>query len=152
MAVKLRMRIFHLVFLLIRPMTLGVRALAFDSEGRVLLVMHTYVRGWHLPGGGVEPGETMLEALAKELDEEANAQLGDAPRLLSVHHNRRMSRRDHVLVYLCENVRQTARKTPDREIVAAEFFPLDALPEGVTRSTVNRIRECVDGLPADPLW
>jgi ADP-ribose pyrophosphatase YjhB (NUDIX family) len=38
-------------------MTLGVRGVATDGEGRVLLVKHTYViAGWWLPGGGVEQG------------------------------------------------------------------------------------------------
>jgi hypothetical protein len=48
----LRSRLFHAWFLMTRPMTLGVRALAFDADRRVLLVKHTYVAGWHLPGGG----------------------------------------------------------------------------------------------------
>src|SRR5262249_38686344 len=39
-----------------RPATLGVRALINDETGRVLLVRHTYAKGWHLPGGGVENG------------------------------------------------------------------------------------------------
>ncbi|MCI5074395.1 NUDIX domain-containing protein [Oricola sp.] len=152
MAAKLRMRFFHFWFLLSRPMTLGVRAMAFDSQGRILLVKHSYVPGWYLPGGGVEPGESVLDALAKELDEEANTQLGQPPRLLSVHFNRRMSKRDHVVVYLCEDVRQTEPKRADREILEAEFFPLDALPDGVTASTLRRIREFGEAAAPDPLW
>jgi hypothetical protein len=31
-------------------MTLGVRGVAIDSAGRVLLVKHTYLHGWWLPG------------------------------------------------------------------------------------------------------
>ena len=42
-------------------MTLGVRGVVLDGEDRVFLVKHSYVAGWHLPGGGVEVGETFLE-------------------------------------------------------------------------------------------
>ena len=52
-------RVLHLYWRFARPMTLGVRAVVVDSEARVFLVKHSYVAGWHLPGGGVEPGETV---------------------------------------------------------------------------------------------
>ena len=113
----LRSRLFHAWFLLSRPMTLGVRAIATDAERRVLLVKHTYVAGWHLPGGGVESGETVLEALAKELREEANAEFGAAPLLQSVHFNNKVTRRDHVVVYRCDKcpaVRPETARLRDR--------------------------------------
>ena len=133
-------------------MTLGVRALAFDAQGRVLLVKHTYIGGWHLPGGGVESGETVAAALQKELREEANVEFGAEPVLHSVHLNRRVTRRDHVVLFRCEDVRQTAPKRRDREILAAEFFALDGLPDDVTASTAARIREFDDGIAPDPHW
>lgn len=148
----LRSRLFHAWFLMTRAMTLGVRAVAVDGDRRILLVKHTYVAGWHLPGGGVESGETVLQALAKELREEANVELGAAPILHSVHFNTHVTRRDHVVLFHCENVRQIAPKLADREIVAAEFFALDALPDDVTPSTAARIREFNDGIAPDPHW
>src|SRR5690606_12189430 len=94
---RLRGRLFHLWFLLRRPMTFGVRGVVHDAEaGTVLLVRHTYVPGWQLPGGGVEPGETALQTLARELAEESNVELHAQPVLKSIHFNRRASRRDHV--------------------------------------------------------
>ena len=72
---RLRTRIAHRMFLLYRAMTLGVRALVFDEAGRVLLVRHSYVPGWHFPGGGVEPGETALQALERELKRKKNPQM-----------------------------------------------------------------------------
>lgn len=148
----LRSRLFHAWFLMTRPMTLGVRALAVDVDRRILLVKHTYVSGWHLPGGGVESGETVLQALEKELREEANVELGAAPVLHSVHFNRHVTRRDHVVLFHCTDVRQVTPKLRDREIIAAEFFAMDALPEGVTTSTLSRIREFKDGVAPDPHW
>lgn len=145
-------RLFHFWFLMSRPMTLGVRALAFDREGRVLLVRHTYVTGWHLPGGGVETGETVVDAMAKELREEANVVIGAPPSLVSVHLNDKVTRRDHVVVFRCDQVTQSAPKQRDREIIAAEFFPVEDLPSGITKSSRNRIRESLGLAPPDPYW
>ena len=60
-------RVLHLYWRFARAMTLGVRTLVIDGEGRIFLVKHSYVSGWHLPGGGVEAGETLTEAAAREL-------------------------------------------------------------------------------------
>ncbi|SDA80414.1 NUDIX domain-containing protein [Mesorhizobium qingshengii] len=149
----LRARLFHLYFVLRRPMTLGVRALVQDkATNSVFLIRHTYVPGWQLPGGGVEVGETLAEALARELAEEGNIALNAPPVLRSVHFNRRSSRRDHVGLYLIEHFNQTAPKLPDHEIAEAGFFPLDRLPEGTTPATLRRIAEIFGGEPASPYW
>lgn len=134
-------------------MTLGVRALVQDkASNSVFLIRHTYVPGWQLPGGGVEVGETLAEALTRELAEEGNIALNAPPVLRSMHFNRRSSRRDHVGLYLIEHFNQTAPKLPDHEIAEAGFFPLDRLPEGTTPATLRRIAEIFGGEPASPYW
>jgi ADP-ribose pyrophosphatase YjhB (NUDIX family) len=149
----LRARLFHLYFLLRRPMTLGVRGLIHDTESNaIFLIRHTYVPGWQLPGGGVEVGETMADALARELVEECNIALTGSPVLKSMHFNRRSSRRDHVGFYLIEHFSQTAPKQPDHEIAEAGFFPLDGLPEGTTPATLRRIAEVFGDEAASPYW
>jgi ADP-ribose pyrophosphatase YjhB (NUDIX family) len=145
-------RLAHLSFLLMRPMTLGVRGVVVDAEGRALLVKHTYVAGWHLPGGGVEVGETCEAALTRELAEEANVVLEGPTLLLGLFLNRPVSRRDHVVVYVARRFRVTGERAPDREIVAAQFFALDALPPDTTRGTRARLAEALSGAPVSPLW
>ncbi|WP_422371217.1 NUDIX domain-containing protein [Hoeflea sp.] len=148
---RLVTRIIHVWFLLIRNMTLGVRAAAFDGDGRVFLVRHSYVPGWHMPGGGVERGETMGQALIKELSEEGNLELVDPPTLFAIYFNNRTSRRDHVAFYRCK-VRQTAPKVPDSEIIDSGFFALDALPDGVTAATRRRLAELSGACAVSEHW
>ncbi|WLR91446.1 NUDIX domain-containing protein [Shinella zoogloeoides] len=139
--VRFATRMLHGYFALSRGMTMGVRAACFDEAGRIFLVRHSYVPGWHLPGGGVERGETALEALAKEMREEGNLAIGAPPRLIHIYFNRQTSRRDHVLLYRCDAVTQTAPRLKDREIVEAGFFALDALPVATTAATHRRLEE-----------
>lgn len=134
-----------------RGMTLGVRALLV-SEGRVLLVRHTYAPGWYLPGGGVERGESAREALEREVREEAGVRLTRPPRLFGLYRNAAADPRDHVALYICEEFAPIADSPlPRGEIAERGAFPVDALPPGATPATQARLREFIDGAepPAD---
>lgn len=152
LAVRLRSRLAHFAFRILRPMTLGVRALALDGDGRVFLVRHTYVPGWHLPGGGVEAGETLLESLARELREEANLEMTGAPALLGVYFNRKSSRRDHVAIYVVRDFRSLGARKGDWEIAEARFFARDELPADTSEPTQARLAEALDGAALSPYW
>lgn len=149
----LRARLFHLYFLIRRPMTLGVRALVHDRGTKsVFLIRHTYVPGWQLPGGGVERDETMETALRRECEEEGNIVFTAPPVLKSLHFNRRSSRRDHVAFYVVEDFTQSSPKLPDSEIAESGFFPVDQLPPDTTPATRRRIDEVFGGAAASPYW
>jgi 8-oxo-dGTP pyrophosphatase MutT (NUDIX family) len=145
-------RALHAYWRFARAMTLGVRALVIDANGRIFLVKHSYISGWYLPGGGVEAGETLLQALARELREEGNIEMTEAPRLHGMFFNDRVSRRDHVALFVVRGFRQSAAPVPDREIVAHGFFDVDALPNDTTASTRARIIEVLGGAPASEQW
>ncbi len=138
--VRLLGRILHSYFALTRSMTMGVRAACFDQDGRIFLVRHSYIAGWHMPGGGVERHETVEQALAKELREEGNLVISGRPRLFHVYLNNRTSKRDHVVFFRVQ-VEQTAPRKPNLEIVESGFFALDALPMGTTKATYRRLKE-----------
>ncbi|MGE5157335.1 MAG: NUDIX domain-containing protein [Gemmatimonas sp.] len=145
-------RVFHLYWRFARGMTLGVRAVVLDEDNRVFLVMHSYVSGWYLPGGGVEVGESLLDALQRELMEEGRIELAVSPPLHGLFLNSHVSRRDHVAVYVVRDYRQDRLPKPNREILACGFFAPDALPEGTTPGTRLRIAEVLEGKPLIATW
>src|ERR1700751_1242866 len=141
-------RLFHLYWRFARGMTLGVRAVVLDRESRVFLVLHSYVAGWHLPGGGVEVGESISDALKRELMEEGRIQLVGEPVLHGIFFNGHVSIRDHVAVYVVRQYRQDRLPEPNREITACGFFAPDALPAEATPGTRLRIAEGLEGRAA----
>jgi 8-oxo-dGTP pyrophosphatase MutT (NUDIX family) len=145
-------RMAHVYWRFSRAVTLGARAMVIDGSERVFLVKHAYVGGWYLPGGGVETGETLLTALARELAEEGNIQLTGAPRLHGVFFNRHVSRRDHVAVFVVREFRQDGPPAPNHEIAAHGFFAIDALPDGTSRGTRARIAEVFAGAAVSEVW
>jgi 8-oxo-dGTP pyrophosphatase MutT (NUDIX family) len=145
-------RFFHLYWRFARGMTLGVRAVVLDADNRVLLVKHSYVAGWHLPGGGVEVGETFHDAMVRELMEEGRIELAGEAELHGVFLNRHVSRRDHVAVYVVRQFRQDRAPEPNREIIATGFFAADALPPDTTGGTRQRIAEVLANEPVIATW
>jgi ADP-ribose pyrophosphatase YjhB (NUDIX family) len=145
-------RVLHFYWRFARAMTLGVRAVVIDREGRIFLVKHSYVSGWHLPGGGVEAGETITQALARELREEGNIELDTPARLYSMYFNDRDSPRDHVALFVVRNFHQSAAPVPDHEIIAHGFFSAGELPGDTTAGTRARISEVLGGAAVNERW
>ena len=133
------------------PLTLGVRLAAFDEDGRVFLVRHSYRPGWHLPGGAVEAGETARQAAVREAREEGGIEVTSEPELLHLYHHRTTGRRDHIAVFVAQGARQAPGGAADGlEIREAGFYPTAALPEGTSRATRSRIAEALgEAAPGD---
>lgn len=135
-----------------RALTLGVRGIVVDGEGRVLLVRHTYTPGWHLPGGGVEFGETAETSLRRELLEEAGVSLTGPAELLGIYANFELFPGDHVIVFTARVWEQSRPLAPSREIAEARFFETRSLPDGTTAGTRRRIAEFAGQSPVQPVW
>ncbi|MEZ5790797.1 MAG: NUDIX domain-containing protein [Nitratireductor sp.] len=112
----------HRFLLLRRALTLGVRAIVEDGNGGILLVRHTYVKGWHFPGGGVEPGENAVDAIKREVLEEASIRITETPQLEGAFFNSRLNGRDHVLLYRCSSGKARGISNPTWKSRKPAFF------------------------------
>ena len=135
-----------------RGMTLGVRAMLVKGD-QILLVKHSYMPGWYLPGGGVEAGETLRDALEREIAEEAGAALTGPAQFFGIYRNARADPRDHVGLFVCREWDERFKaRGPSREIADVRLFPLDALPADATPATRRRLREVLAGEPPAADW
>jgi ADP-ribose pyrophosphatase YjhB (NUDIX family) len=134
--------------------SLGVRGLVLDRDGRVALVLHTYLDGWYLPGGGVQRGESYDRALARELSEEIGLAAFRIERMLGVYHDTVTLKDDHVVAYVVRvDTSAPTLKTADPfEIQAVEWFALDGLPEDLSPATTRRIAEFKKGATGGGAW
>lgn len=134
-----------------RPRTYGVKILAVNADGHVLLVRHSYHhrQSWLLPGGGIKRGEAPDQAAMRELSEETGCRV-QSIRPLGVYENRGEGARNQITAFVAE-VSDPVR-IDEIEIEEARFFPPDALPEGAGPATRRRIAEWQGKQPVSATW
>lgn len=133
---SLRWRLFHAV-------SVGVRLILL-SNGKVLLIRHTYQSEWFLPGGGVKRGESLLEAALREAREEVGAVTVGPTELVGIYVNYDEGRNDHTAVFVCESF-YLAQPSDTWEIEERAFFDLDTLSGKVSPRLHARVQDAVRG-------
>jgi ADP-ribose pyrophosphatase YjhB (NUDIX family) len=121
-----------------RPVVVGVRVMMI-RDGEVLLVRHTYVRGWYMPGGGLNRGETLEQGARREAREEVGAELHNLS-LVGAYSNFTEWRSDHNILFLSTDFALSGERDR-REIAEMRFFPLEGLPEGLWPGHRKRLEE-----------
>ena len=147
----LPMKVFQLLSRLRRGKTLGVRVAAIDGDGRVMLVRHGYVKGWALPGGGVERGETLRQAALRELHEETGIVATGPLQLHGFYSNHVAFPGDHVGLFILREFRLTPF-TPGFEIREAKFFGQIEMPADISAGTSARLEEIFNGATVSEHW
>jgi 8-oxo-dGTP pyrophosphatase MutT (NUDIX family) len=121
---------------------IGVFATILDAAGQLLLVRQNYAdRLWTQPGGRVEPNESPLDALHREVREETGHRIA-IERFVGAYS--RTYDDDLVLAFIGRSI-ASAPWTPDDEISAIGFFAPDRLPEPMTLRTRLRIADALAG-------
>ncbi len=138
---------------LTRGMTVGVQAVVVTkAQDQILLVRHGYRPGWHFPGGGVEWRETLLSALAREVEEETGVIVRGQPRLHGMFANFEVAPSDHIALYVVQDWEQLHVPPPSMEIQEQRFFSLTELPVELVRGARRRLAEIFEAHPIGQHW
>ena len=85
-----------------RPHSVSVAGVIVDDRGRALLVQRRDNGHWEPPGGVLEPGETIPDALQREVLEETGIKIALPATLTGVYKN--MTRLIIAMVFRCEAI------------------------------------------------
>lgn len=145
-------RILKLAWRVFRPTTMGVKIIARDPDGRILLVKARYLEQWTLPGGGVHKRETPEDAAARELREETGIVVSpDHLRLIGLLSSFKEGKSDYVAMFACR-IDAGVSPSPGGEIEAAALFPVDDLPAATSHRTRRRINDFLVGELMRGVW
>ena len=124
---------------IMRPVLFGVRVMLVQ-DGRVIIIRHTYRKGWFLPGGGIKGGETVEEAARREV------------RLIGIFTSYEEGFSGHNILFACDDFRIVGQ--PDHEIAETRAVGLDEYPDGLFRGHRQKIEAYLkkEKIPSAGLW
>lgn len=117
----------------------SVSALIFDG-GRILLAHRRAIDWWNLPGGAVDPGETVDEALRREIYEETGLE-AEVGQLVGVYS--KPLKQEVVLSFRCRVSGGTPGTILDDDIDESRYFALDELPARTLPKHRERISDAL---------
>ncbi len=112
--------------------SVGVGGLVFDNEGRVLLVRRKrppQAGLWHIPGGRLEPGETLAECCRREVREETGIEV--APSHILAVADRTIEGFHYIIIdFIAQLTSQSPRQpSPSSDAADARWIHPDNLGE-----------------------
>jgi 8-oxo-dGTP diphosphatase len=122
--------------------TLGVFAAIIDEDDRILCVRMNYAtRAWTTPGGRMEPGESPLDAVKREVLEETGLDVV-ADELVGVYSK---PYKDDIVLFFRARVVGHNPWEPNDEIAQIGYFCRGELPEPMGLGARIRVIDALDG-------
>lgn len=125
-----------------------VAACIKNSKGEILLVKKRTSGMWGFPAGGVEPDETIHQALKREIKEEINADVAPT-RLIAVYSTPEFDftypngNKIHPLIFFFDcRVVKNDDFLQSGEIAEARYFSQNELPTNMLLCCVQKAKDC----------
>ena len=133
-------KIYRLSWKITQLQTIGVRIFLIKNQ-QILLVKHTYSNQWFLPGGGLKKGETLEQAIRRELAEELGVRI-EKLELFGAYNNFFEGKKDYIILFKSEDFSLPNKK--DSEIDLFSFFSFEDIPKSTSPGTKRRIAEFLE--------
>ena len=128
-------------------MAVAAMGILYNEEKGLLLEKRTDTGEWCTPGGAIELGESLEDALKREIKEETNLDIAK-PKLFDIKANVHMVYPNKDEVYYTDIVYEINEffgdLKPDRESKELVFFSLDNLPENIMPTQIGYIKKFVE--------
>ena len=150
--IKIAFQIKNLIDSLTTKNFFTVRCIVVKKD-KFLLVKHTYMPGWYHIGGEVEIEETPLQAVIRELQEEAGITCLTPPKLFNIYLylDKKKSQQHYITFYICKDFQEKDYICPT-EIAEKKWYKLKDLPKDTTLDTTARILEYLGKTEINDMW
>ena len=116
--------------------TVGVFAIILDEENNVLICHRRDHDLWNLPGGGLEKGETVENAIIREVAEETGLEVV-IDRITGVYSKK--DKNEVVFSFLCKIISGNIKLNDEADQI--EYYSLDNIPHNFSPKQAERLKD-----------
>lgn len=136
--------------------TMGASAVVMNDASEILLVKREDIECWSIPGGTVEPGESIAQTAIREVKEETNIDI-ELTRLVGIYSRPNWYQGgDHSMLFAAKALNNDIQIQLS-EVIEADFFQASNLPEPLLWWHQEKISDAINGVSGitciqDAIW